>query len=395
LTLIVGLWLASDIHAIAGFLITGKRSSFQILAPFPRYFDYYCYGDRFRFLHTTTFFTGKGYPWYYPAPAMPLYRFFYLIGHGHQHWLIKVVLPLTLAMAWMLGRVLMKRGLSFKCTTLFLAVSLLCSWPLFFVLERGNLEMVLWFLVAGAMGAYAHRRWSLGACLIGFVAAFKFYPIICLALWLPKRRYKEIALGILTAVTITFASLVWIGPTWRIAWKGITSSLAGFIRDYTLGPMENLGYDHSLFSLLKQYDRQPTVAILHMYFIAAGIVMMAVFFLRIRNMPRPNQMLFVLAAITALPPTSFDYTLLNLYPAWAWLVVVAVYSRTSVRGLSWCMVLLALLCAPETFLFFRGTLYAGPLKAICLAALLALCAIYPWPELDPALRTDNLGIAQQ
>jgi hypothetical protein len=105
--------------------------------------------------------------------------------------------------------------------------------------------------------------------------------------------------------------------------------------------------------------------------------------------------LFVLAAITALPPTSFDYTLLNLYPAWAWLVVVAVYSRTSVRGLSWCMVLLALLCAPETFLFFRGTLYAGPLKAICLAALLALCAIYPWPELDPALRTDNLGIAQQ
>ncbi len=200
------------------------------------------------------------------------------------------------------------------------------SWPFYFALERGNIEAVTWLLLAGGVWAIARERWMVAAVLLGVAASVKIYPGLMFAVFLRPKRWKEIGVGLLTAVVLTLASLRFLEPDVLLAWHGVVDGVGAWTRDYAgiFDPVY-LAYDHSAFELLKALvpGQHPAYDLLMgRYLAVAAGVTLVLFFGRVIRLPRINQVLFVTVASVLLPPASFDYTLVNLYVPFAWLVLL-------------------------------------------------------------------------
>ena len=370
-----------------------------------RFDDFVCYWLRIRLLHTPAFFYAPdnkyfGSGWGYPAPPIWVYRFFYLFDPRHVERpyrgfavMVALGLALTAYIAYRLTLALQRRGLRRSSAAGLMGVALVLSWPLFFVLQRGNIELLLWLPLVGAVFAFVRRRWMLAAILIGLTASFKLYPIILLALLLRERRFREIAAGVGVAIATTALSLWYIGPTAYFAWKHIGLGVSGFIQDH--GARINWtteGYNHSLFHLIKVnalHHQDQLAALIPRYMIAIGLVMTAVFFLRVIRMPTANQVMVLVISMIFLPATSYDYTLQVLFIPWAWLALIAVSDAIRERkrpGMLAAMVLFTLILGPELFLTTRGYIHSGTLKAVCLALLLIIAIAYRFD--DPEWRVN-------
>ncbi len=364
-----------------------------------RFEDFFCYWGRLKLLHTEAFHTAPdtrifGSGWGYPAPAVFVYRFFYLFdppGVVRPYRGYAVMVGLTLAtlawMAWRLTRAFTERGLRQGDAVWLSAVGALMSWPLFLTLQRGNIEMVLWIPLALSLYAFSQRRWMVSALLIGLTASFKLYPILLLALFLRDRRWKELVAGVLVAVTTTLAALAFVGPTLRSAAAHIGLGVKGFIDEHGAHiNWKTEGYSHSLFHLLKmrllhQTDLLQTLIPLYMLTVAA--VMLIVFFGRVMWAPLLNQVMVLCISMIYLPATSYDYTLLVLLVPCAWLglrVASAAHRGKILPGSLWAMGLFTVLLGPEFFLSKGPYLYSGSVKAVCLGVLLAIAVVYPFPE---------------
>jgi hypothetical protein len=120
-----------------------------------------------------------------------------------------------------------------------------------------------------------------------------------------------------------------------------------------------------------------------------AVVGVILYFLRIRTLPRANQILALAVVSILLPPVSSDYTLVYLYIPWGVLVLVSISLNNvrKVRGLVFCFVCMAFLMAPESFAVIHGIRIAGQLKAIVLLILFIVSITYPFE--DPASDSDD------
>ena len=109
-----------------------------------------------------------------------------------------------------------------------------------------------------------------------------------------------------------------------------------------------------------------------------------VYVLRVRRLPRLNQFLLISIAMVSLPPVSYDYTLLHLYPGFALLTFLAIDAARRgstpivLKHLFWCF---TLLFASENFVYWLGFRLNGPIKATAmfLATLILLRNNLPAP----------------
>ncbi len=86
-------------------------------------------------------------------------------------------------------------------------VAFLVSYPLHFVLDRGNPEMLTVLLYFGFVTAYAQRRTWLAASLLAVVASIKITPIIFLALFIGDRHRREAAYVVALSALLTALAL--------------------------------------------------------------------------------------------------------------------------------------------------------------------------------------------
>jgi hypothetical protein len=148
----------------------------------------------------------------------------------------------------------------------------------------------------------------------------------------------------------------------------------------------DLWFDHSIFALMKILWRhlpapQTMSKILTGYMAVAAIAGTSLFFLRIRHLPVPSQVLCLATAAVLLPPTSADYTLIHLYVPWALLAFVAIDSARAgqrVPGLGPAFVCFAILLSPENEIFIAHERIEGALKAVTLIALWCIALRYPF-----------------
>jgi hypothetical protein len=366
----------------------------------PPFFDFGCYYERIQLVHTPQFWTAPGPTWNYPAPGIFVYKLFYAFNRGHAgpHQVfygflayLMFVAAVLLVACILLTRAMGRRGLRPARAVPFLAASLVLCWPIFFGMERGNIEFFLDAGVALGVWAYARRRWAVAAVLLGVFGAGKLYPLLLLSLFIPLRRWRALGLGCASAVAVSVFSSHWIGAAPVIANQthGILLGMRNWVLEYSLTFLpEKMGYDHSILAFLKginqsRPDRFAAWAIA--YAVVASVGMLWLFFGRLWKLPRINQLLAVSVAAVLLPPTSFDYTLMLLVPVWVWMVLLAVRSPLGTdhseggtrRGLLVAMGVFAVLFAPETFAAWRGTFFAGQVKLFGLLALLAISALTP------------------
>ncbi len=348
------------------------------------FFDYKTFFDRFKDLHQPAFFNGGDRQFSYFAAGVPLYEFFYQFRRGPGFVVFTLIVLAGLGWGLLrLRRAMIAADLPPATVTRFLAISLLTSYPLLFSYERGNVETLLAIAITVGLWAFCRGRLTAAALLWGVFGAVKLYPLLLSALFLSRRQYRAFFLTLVTAVATTLLSLWYTGPTFAMARAGIQGGTNSFLQTSTLAVTESLSWDHSFFAAIKLLLtalHAPFAHLLTPFLLTAGSIMLVLYFARIRQLPIANQILILCLCEVLLPPSSYDYTLLQLYGAWGvlvWVAIDASRKRQRVPSLAVTFALLALLLTPSNLVALPGYPFNGLFKCVVLLGLLVLSIAIP------------------
>jgi hypothetical protein len=363
---------------------------YPFFAPQARFTDFTIFAPRFAYFGTAAFFRVPGFPFTYPAPAAVAFHGFYLFG-GHALAVdLGFCFAVCLGAGAMLAFAMQRRGAGLLNAAGLIGASFLLSYPFWFLADRANIEMVSWLAAALGVTCYWKKFWIGAATFFGLAASLKLYPIVYIALLLSARRYAAAAWGLVAAAAATAGSTFLLGPSYRVSAAGIANGLDYFRTVYAMRiRLAEIGFDHSLFALVKKIalaSANPGT-LLDTYLVLGAAFGLGLYVWKIRNLPRANQSLALTVCAILLPPVSYDYTLINLYIPWAVLVLIAV-SGNQGRGVMLSLACMAILMAPESYLFFDGVRIAGQFKAVVLMALLAVSVMFPIEEVLP-IKTAN------
>jgi hypothetical protein len=373
-------------------ILTGHHFAFTALFPAGRtYEDITVYRGRFTLYHTRRFFllTRGMSAFAYPPAAAPIYELFSRTSRP-------AVLYLAIAAVWtailsaITFTILAKASTIRTAASIFLRLAFL-SFPLIFLLQRANIELFLWILIALALLAYRKSYAIPAAILIGIAAAIKLYPIFLLGLFLHRKKdLPAFAVGLLTAILTIAAAIAYAGPTFSIAAHGFFTGVDRF-QDHNAETVRSaeINFDHSLFSPIKYWfylQHQTLRPWLTPYYLAAATIAGALY-LRVRTLPFLNRTIFLITAMIALPPVSYTYTLVHLYLPTI-LLLAALLATTQPTTAKPTLILLLFLLLPLVALSTFFAIPAGPIQTVAVFLLLPLAAIFPWP--DPTTNIPDL-----
>jgi hypothetical protein len=335
--------------------------------------DYYELLRPIRYFGTPAFFHQQIYFMYPPAMSLPYVLFNWTSHSGKTFALFLLAAGAFLSICFY--RILRRHGLGMYPAFLLVAGTALTSYPYLLVLQRWNMEIVSWLPITIGLWSFYRGHYRVAAVCFGAATALKIYPFIFFGLFPPRGRFKEILLGLLTAAAITLIALRAMSPDvlYAFHWSGI--QLQAFGQFYAASTM-GLTLDHSFFAIVKCVTlpwHPDLMPLIRPYTWIEAIVCLVLYFTRIWKLPVVNQILILSILSITIPPVSFDYTLLSLYASLAILCVLALRGSPDqqIRLMPYFL-LYALLLTPETYAMINGIRFGGPLRALCLLALLLL-----------------------
>lgn len=351
-----------------------------------RFPDFVLIKPRFEHYHALGFFHTGPYNFMYPAPAAFFYEPFMRLPAGYQTATFVLALLTTfLAAGLLFAKALVRRKWTPPDAARTVIAGILLSYPLWFEMDRANIEMFLWATVALGVWAFVRGKESTAAVCFGLAASAKLYPVVYLGLFLARRRYRPILVGVLTASLSTVVGLWLMYPDISISFHQVQIGLQQFqsVFVHHIRPVE-IGFDHSLFSVYKQICKPNTERlqqIAPLYLLLAGVAGVVLFFTRIVRLPLANQVVLLTVATILLPPVSFDYTLLHLYTPLCFVLTLGPRLDTTKQG-RLILLLFALLLAPLTEFIWHGERLEGQIKALLLLALFVAGLIWHFDGSD-------------
>jgi hypothetical protein len=270
-------------------------------------------------------------PYPYPAPTLYAFAFFVrLFHHPLRAYLIFVFLSFLLAASFLSLRV--NRATHKKLPQIAIWSTLLLGFPLQFLIDRGNIEGVIWVLVLLGIVAYTRNRMLTSAMLWSLAASMKIFPGLLFVLFLARRKLGVFVVAIAATVALSLLALAGIGPT--IHQAAVDSSIStAFLADNYIIPHDNAGFDHSLFQAAKHVIYAATWAhkgsnvplvirtrpanekALRIYNIVIPLAAVLLYWFRLRRLPLLNQFIAYIVLCVLLPYVSGEYTLVHLYIA--------------------------------------------------------------------------------
>jgi len=349
---------------------------------------------RFAHVHSKLFFdVPSNIDFIYPAPVAIPYSIFLLKVRLARLLFYSFAVGGVVVAAAPLGRSMIRRGVRAADARIFLALSFLCSIPFWFELKQGNMEIVVFFLIAAAITAFLHGRDWTAAALLGVAGSMKLFPFLLLGLFFSHKKYLKIAFSLAVGVLLTLASLWLIYPRILYTRARLNANFAGFQKMYLLHFLfpEEQAFDHSAWSFIKRFlphtwSAGQVAPVLQAYLAVAAVAGIVLYFGRIRKLPVVNQVLCLIVASILFTPVSFDYTLIQLYTPWALFVLLTIDCARSGRdlpGLRVALACLLFLCAPISELIVHGATIQAPIKTLLLVALLVIGLRYPFPSPIP------------
>jgi len=362
---------------------------------FPRYFrffDFYCFRQRFEGFHHASFFdTNAGLTFMYPAPSALIYQIFYLIPMKHCAAIFYLVMgTLLLIAAGGFARTLVRREVPKGAAYLFVGVALFFSYPMMVNFYLGNIEVAVGLIIGLALERWLRGYSYTAAVLFGLAGSMKIFPFIFLALLLSRKQYRQIVASIMVAAASTIFSLWLVSGSIVRSWHGIQGGLENFRVNYalSLSPID-VAIDHSIFGLLKGVliaMREPSsYAVLShalsLYMLCVAVGGLLLYFFWIRRLPILNQVLLICTLGIMLPPASHDYTLMHLYIPWGMLVLLSLESSRSGRtvpGLRAAFICLTLILVPMGEVLVHFNPVGGQIKGLLLLVLTWIGLRYPF-----------------
>jgi len=339
-----------------------------------------------------------GLPYPYPLPSIYLFVLFLrLFADPTRAYIVFTVAAFALATIFFSAylRNIKASGL----TQAVVWITLLLGSPAAFLLDRGNIEVFLWLFVLSGLVCFV-RDWKyLAAIFFAIAACMKIYPALYFLLFIPRRQFKALALGVVATAVFSLLALAAVGPTIPAALRDMSGS-AKYLRDAQITAVAegDLRFDHSLLGEYKQLDFT-ILAARHLaspghephfnrsvsaYSILAPLLFVFIYLGRLRRMPLLNQFAVLTILSVLLPYVSYEYTLVHIY------LVLGVFlvflnqdvrsGRTKVepRRAKQILVSFAILTAPISFLALEH--FQGQIKCLALCSLMALFLFNEMPS---------------
>lgn len=357
-----------------------------------RFGDFRIFVYKFEFFHTAKFFH-VGFPINYPAPAAVFIEFFiYYFPHPVRAFLVFCILTFAVA-AVLLARALYRRGVALSRASFFVISLSLFSWPAVLLIDRGNVEILVFVSLAAALWCYATGRAWLAAGLFGVAASIKLFPFVLLGLYASRRQWGKVLFAAAVFLLMSVLSFAILGPTISVAYHGLAVGLASFKANYmALWRSQEAGVDHSLFNVYKWlsvtffHHSENFTQALGVYLIATAVFGVLLYIFRIRFLPLLNQILLLTIASIYFTAFSGDGTLIHLYAPLVMLLFLAIAADRKgivVPGLRLTLNCLVYLLSFETFLVYHNQRFIGVSKSVALGVLFIAGLIYPMgPPLD-------------
>ena len=201
-------------------------------------------------------------------------------------------------------------------------IVIVLSYPVLFALDRGNLEMLLFVLIAGFFYfLYVRESPWLAALLLAAAIAFKLYPATLLLLLLAERRYKPLGLTVVLAVARTAVSALAVSALGGFSLAELSAMNTSGKQLYQVS-MVDLGggvqHGHTLWGVfrlaMKLRERSPESMQTTLYAVASALAFLALAVHTVfRETERWKRVLFSVAPALLLPYVSADYTLIQMY----------------------------------------------------------------------------------
>ena len=353
-------------------------------------------------------FGGPGYTFFpYPLPTVYVYLFFIrLFPKPLTAYLSTVVTAFVLAALWLLFRLraLVQRS---ALPYLLIFISAISAFPMFYLYDRANIEGVPWILIAFGLVAFYRKLYPLAAVLIACAASLKLFPAILLLLFIAKRQYRALVLGIICLIAVTLLAWAGIGPTVLQAAKdGAAGNRVLFDQYVTQFKVGEEGWDHSLFGVMKEVvwvllgrggvlaSNTVTTAIRKMVPIYGAVVCLgfaSLYVFKLRRLPVLNQLIIYLILSIVLPFVSNEYTLVHMYFAWAaFLLYLAKDVRTGssnfpLKNIALILACFAVIFSAQSYWIVHNThTINGQIKFCALVGLL-------WIVLRNPMYSSSLG----
>jgi hypothetical protein len=371
--------------------------------------DLWCYQPQFLKLHNTGFFSASSniemFP-YPPGSVLITALFNNLLPKFHSIPYFFLSFLGIAGLAAGLEKTLEQLDMERWKAILLATASLLLFFPLYFAWMTGNIEVIIFLLLAAGVLSFLRGNFILAAVLIGYCGSTKFYPIVLIALFLPVRRYKEIAVAMVAFFASLFAGLWLACSDLHVAYFGLRMAMKTNRVDYMQSYMfpQSMA-DHSLWGLFKsvgfmltKQEHYPSWA-LSTYMAITASLGFALFFGRIRKLPLLNQITCLYLCLLLLVPESFEYTLLHLALPCGLLLLYTVQLANegrSVRSLFPAFLCMAFVLSADIELVYARHGFWGQAKCLALVALLGMALASRWDGLEkmewisPSLRRRDL-----
>ena len=261
------------------------------------------------------------------------------------------------------------------------AVLILLSYPVLFVIDRGNLEMVVFIFLAAFFYLYYGRRSRWAWIPLALAIGSKYYWVTLLVIPLSDRQMRQAMYALLGAVGGTLAATVLIAWNTHYAvgsvvhyWYQTLSS-----RSAVYDSLQTVQHAHTAWASIQlayHLQRYPYLVPRELgngYFLVAALLFLLIAYEVLSHDLAPwRKVLALVAATLVLPVESFDYTLLHLYFPLALIVCCA----TMCRSARLAVLLIGVCLVPVDYHYFavvNGSIFGiGISTFIYCAALLAL-----------------------
>lgn len=373
------LWFAAlaSVFVQGGLLHKAYPYNTFLFIPEARFTDFTIFYPRFAaWDRTAAFFAHSGFPFFYPPPLLALSLALWKQAPDPLVAYLCVVLGFAVAAG-------VRFVLGWPKLWLVAGATLAGAYPLWFLLDRANLEGFVWMATVLGVWAFARSRFTWAAAALGLAAAMKIFPGALLLLFLARRKYRHFGMAVGFVVLFTLGSAWFVGPSISGALSGLAAA-SGYFRETQILAYRaaEIGFEHSLFSCIKQamhvfvqtpYDMHQLLPEVYLgYTPGAASAFCALYLVMIRKLPVLNQLFALTALSVTLPFISYDYTLVHLYIPFAALLASLTAERPAL-SFGHAMAFLApcaVLFAPLSWVLFHTIGCGGQIKTVALVALL-------------------------
>lgn len=221
----------------------------------------------------------------------------------------------------------------------YILIFCLCSYPVLFLLDRGNLEMIVFVLLAAFVYLYYVKASAWAWLPLSLACAGKYYWMVLLVLLISDRRWRQMIATLAGTLAFTVVSAVVLGWASGLGAFGVLRSTLGTLEGHAERAASSIAvqHGHTLFAIPYFIDRKTGYWLqIHLNLsdaylaVAAGVFLIVSVRVLFYDVEPWRKLTAMVVCAIFLPFESHDYTMVHLllplalFGAWG--------ARTTRRG---------------------------------------------------------------